>query len=68
MIKNPFLSFVIHNDWLHNHCWLADKCMTPSFVVVVNVLLQICRHVGTDVRYLHILLKKWLGAMTDKWV
>ena len=39
--RNPFLSFVFHNDWLQNHCWLSVRSMTPNFVVVVSVLLPI---------------------------
>ena len=66
-----FLSFVFHNDWLQNHCWLLVKCITPNFVVVVSVLLPICCHIGSGVPYLCIYVENvvvLLGAMTDKWV
>ena len=31
--------------------WLSRKSMTPNFVVVVSVLLQICCHIGSGMPY-----------------
>ena len=45
--------------------------MTPNFVVIVNVLLPICCHIGSGMPYLHIFAEEidaLLGAMTDKCV
>ena len=47
------------------------KSMTPTFVVVVSVLLPMCCHIGWDMQYLYILVEEvitLLGAITDKWV
>ena len=62
---NPFLSFVLHNDWLQNHYWLSIKSMAPNFAVVVSVLLSnwlgyaiICIFVNEAVLL--------LGPMADK--
>ena len=44
--------------------------MTPDFVVVVDVLLQICCHIGSGMPYLRIFYEdsvELLGAMTDRW-
>ena len=60
-IKNdwtPFLSFVFHNDWLQNHCWRLVRSMTPTFVVVVSVLLPSCYHIGWDMPYLYIFVEE----------
>ena len=68
---NPFLSFVLNNDWLQNHCWPSLKSMAPNFVVVVSVLLSICCHIGSGMLYLCIFVEEvvpLLEAMTDKWV
>ena len=68
---NPFLSFVFHNDWLQNHCWLSVKSMTPNFVVVVSVLPPFCCHIGCGMPYLCIVVEEvvtLLGVITDKWV
>ena len=64
---NPY--FVFHNDWLQNHYWLSVKSMMPNFVVVVNVLLPICCHIGyaISVHFVEEFVAS-LGAMTDKWV
>ena len=65
------LSFVFHNGWLQNHCWLSAKGMTPNFVVFVSVLLPICCHIGWGMPYLCISVEEvvtLLGAITDKWV
>ena len=45
--------------------------MTPSFVVVVNVLMSVCCHIGLGMPYLNILVEETvalLGVRTDKWV
>ena len=45
--------------------------MTPKFVVVVNVLLQICCHIVSGMPYVRFFVEDivaLLGAMTDKWV
>ena len=68
---NPFSSFVFHNDWLQNLCWLSSKGMAPNFVVVVCVLLPICCHIGWGMPYLCIFVEEvvmFLGAIIDKWV
>ena len=49
---NPFLSFVIHNDWLQIHRWLSVKSMKSNFVVVASVSLQICCHIVCGMPYL----------------
>ena len=49
---NPFLSFVFHNDWLQNHCWLSFKSMPPNFVAVVGVLIAMCCHIVLGMPYL----------------
>ena len=54
MIKTDFLSFIFHNDWLQNHCWLSVKSTTPNFVVVFNVLLSFFCHIGSSLPYLRI--------------
>ena len=49
----------------------SKKSMTPNFVVIVNVLLPICCHIGSGMPYLHIFAEEidaLLGAMTDKCV
>ena len=53
-----------------NHCWLSVKSMTPTFIVVVNVLLPICRHIGSGMPYLYNFGEEMvalLGAMAYKW-
>ena len=55
---NRFYRFVYHNDWLQNYCWLLIKSMKPYCVVVVNVLMPICCHIGTGMPYLHIFVQK----------
>ena len=68
---NLFLSFVFHNDWIQNLCWLSIKSLTPNFVVVVDVLLPICCHVGCGMPYLCIYVEavvRLLGAFTAKWL
>ena len=62
---HPFLSFVFHDDWLQNHCWLSVKSMTPNFVVVVSVLLPICCHIGSRVPYLCIFVEEMLYSLTN---
>ena len=46
--------------------------MTPNkfnFVVVVNVLMPICCHIGSGMTNLQIFVEDIvLGAMTDKWL
>ena len=67
----PILSFVFHNGWLQNHCWLSAKGMTLNFEVFVSVLLQNCCHIGWGMPYLCIFVEEvvtLLGAITDKWV
>ena len=71
IIETHFLSFVFQNGWLQNYCWLSVKSVTPNFVVIVNVLLPICCHIGWDMPYLSIFVEEvvtLLGAITDKWV
>ena len=44
--------------------------MTPNFVVVVNVLMPICFHIGMGLPHLHIFVAEndaLLDARTDKW-
>ena len=68
---NPFLSFVFHNGWLQNHCWLSAKGMVPNFVVFVSALLPICCHIGWGMPYLCIFVEEvatLLGSSTYKWV
>ena len=69
--SNPFFSFVFHNYWLQNHCWLSVKRMTPYFVVVVSILLKISGHIGWGMPYQCIFVEEvvtLLGAITYKWV
>ena len=69
--KNPFSSFVFHNDWLQNHCWLSLKRMTPTFVAVVSVLLPICGQICQGMSYLCIFVEEvvpFFGTMTEKWM
>ena len=50
---------------------ISVKCVTPNFVVIVNVLFPICCHIGWDMQYLSIFAEEvvtLLGAITDKWV
>ena len=61
--RNPFLSFIIHNDWLQNYYWFAVKSVTPHFVVVVSNLLPIYFHIGSGMPYMCIFVEE-LG-MTD---
>ena len=71
IFETHFLSFVFHNDWLQNHCWLSVKSTTPNVVVVVSVLLPICCHIGWGMPYMCIFGEEvvtLLGAITDKWV
>ena len=71
MNETHFLSFVFHNDWLQNHCWLSVKSMAPNFVVVVSILLPICCHIGWGMPYLCIFVDEvvtLLGAITYKWM
>ena len=71
MLETHFLSFVFHNGWLENHCWLSAEGMTPNFVVFVSVLLPICCHIGWGMPYMCIFVDEvvtLLGAITDKWV
>ena len=71
MIETHFLSFVFHNGWLQNQCFLSAKGMTPNFVVFVSVLLPICCHIGWGMPYLCIFGEEvvmLLCAITDKWV
>ena len=45
--------------------------MTPNFVVVVNVLLPICCHIGSGMPHLLIFgeeIVTFSGGITDKWV
>ena len=56
--RTPFLSFVFHNGWLQNHCWLSAKGMTSNFVVFISVLLQIRCHIGWDSHICAFWLKK----------
>ena len=68
---NTFLSFVLHNYWLLNHCWLSLKSIAPNFVVVVSVLLPFCFHIGSGMQYLCIFVEEVvqiLRAMADKLV
>ena len=70
MIETHFLSFVFHNDWLQNHCWLSLKSMTPNFVAVVSVLLPICGQICQGMPYMCIFVEEvvqFLGTMTEKW-
>ena len=72
---NPFLSFVFHNNWLQNHCWLSLKSIATNFVVVVSVYSQFAVKL---VRVCHICafllcifdeeVVPLSGAITDKWV
>ena len=67
---NPFLSFVFHNDWLQNHCWLSLKSMTPNFVAVVSVLLPICGQICQGMPIMCIFVEEVvqsLRTMTEKW-
>ena len=50
----PIIIVLFHNDLLQKHCWLSRKSMTPNFIVVVSVLLQICCHIGSGMPYLWI--------------
>ena len=68
---NPLLSFVFHNNWFQNHCWLSLKSIATNFVVVVSVLQPICCHIGSRMPYLCIFVEEVVplsGAITDKWV
>ena len=56
--KNPFLSFVFHNDWLQNHCWLSLKSIAPNFVVGVSVLQPIYCHIVSGMPYLCIFVEE----------
>ena len=56
-VIEPILSFVFHDDWLQNHCWLSVKRIPPTFVVVVSVLLSICCHIGSSMPYLCIFVE-----------
>ena len=45
--------------------------MMPNFVVVVNVLMPMCHHIGLGMPNLHIFVEEivaLLGTMTDKWM
>ena len=55
---NPFLSFVFHNNWLQNHCWLSPKSIATNFVVAVSVLQTICCHIGSGMPYLCIFVEE----------
>ena len=46
---------------------LSFKSMTPNVVVVVNVLLPICCHIGSGMPNMGTFFVALLGAMTDKW-
>ena len=66
---NPFLSFVFHNNWLQNHCWLSLKIIVTDFVVVVGVSQSSCYHIGSGMPYLCIFVGEIVtlsGAITDK--
>ena len=50
-----------------------SQSMTPSFVVVVSVLLPVCCHIGRGMPYLCIFVREvvtllHVGAITEKWV
>ena len=67
---NLFLSFVFHNEWLQNHCWLSVKSMEPNFAAVVSVSLSMCCHIGSGMPYLCIFVEETvplLGPMVDQW-
>ena len=60
---NPFLLLIFKNDWLQNHCWLLFKSMTPSCIVVINVLLPIWCHISSGMPYLRIFVEKNVKSM-----
>ena len=60
----------IKTNFYRKHCWLSFKIMKRNCIVVVNVLLPICCHIGSGMPNLRIFVKDivtLLGAMTDKW-
>ena len=64
---NPFLSFVLHNDRLQDHCWLSVKIMTRNFVVIVKVLVpSYCHMAHAIICALLLDIVGLLSAMTKK--
>ena len=66
IIEAYFLSFIFHNDWLQNHCWLSIESMTANFVDAVSVLLLINSHIGSGMPYLCIFVEEVVALLINR--
>ena len=57
-LKRRIFSFIFHNDWLQNQCWLSVKGYAPNFNVVVIIILSLYCQIGSTMPYLCIYVEE----------